>query len=60
MAHERATRELNPQQIVPVEYSWQKLMDAEGTELEFEYTRMGLLHELVTVSVRPPGWRLGS
>ncbi len=34
MAHERATRKLNPQQIVPAEYSWQRLLDAEGTELE--------------------------
>src|SRR3954447_11952412 len=40
MAHERATRSLNPQQIVPQEYSWQKLLDAEGTQLEFEYTRI--------------------
>ena len=30
MAHERATRKLNPQQIVPAEYSWQRLLDAEG------------------------------
>ena len=40
MAHERATRELMPQQIVPEEYSWQKLLDANGTELEHEYTRI--------------------
>jgi type I restriction enzyme M protein len=40
MAHERATRRLNPQQIVPSEYSWQKLLDAEGTELEVTYTRI--------------------
>jgi type I restriction enzyme M protein len=39
MAHERATRKLKPQQIVPEEYSWQRLLDAEGTQLEFEYTR---------------------
>ncbi|MDJ1372442.1 class I SAM-dependent DNA methyltransferase [Gulosibacter molinativorax] len=38
MAHERATRTLMPQQIVPAEYSWQKLLDAEGTALEHEYT----------------------
>ena len=37
MAHERATRKLNPQQIVPEEYSWQKLLDAEGTDLEVQY-----------------------
>lgn len=40
MAHERATRRLNPQQIVPTEYSWQKLLDAEGTELEVTYTQI--------------------
>ncbi|MEJ7690635.1 MAG: hypothetical protein WKF76_09540 [Nocardioidaceae bacterium] len=34
MAHERATRPLNPQQIVPADYSWQQLLDADGTELE--------------------------
>ena len=40
MAHERATRRLNPQQIVPPEYSWQRLLDADGTELEFVYTQI--------------------
>lgn len=40
MAHERATRKLNPQQIVPAEYSWEKLLDAEGTELEVQYTKI--------------------
>ena len=40
MAHERAHRRLNPQQIVPSEYSWQKLLDAEGTELEVTYTQI--------------------
>lgn len=40
MAHERATRRLNPQQIVPPEYSWQKLLDAEGTDLEVTYTQI--------------------
>src|SRR5680860_1502230 len=40
MAHERATRKLNPQQIVPAEYSWQKLLDSEGTELEVVYTEI--------------------
>lgn len=39
MAHERATRKLNPQQIVPDEYSWQSLLDAEGAELELVYTK---------------------
>jgi len=40
MAHERATRALNPQQVVPDEFSWQKLLDAEGTDLEVEYTKI--------------------
>ena len=40
MAHERATRKLNPQQIVPANYSWQRLLDAEGTELEVVYTEI--------------------
>jgi type I restriction enzyme M protein len=40
MAHERANRKLNPQQILPVEYSWQRLLDAEGTELEVTYTEI--------------------
>ncbi|MDT5095550.1 MAG: type restriction enzyme protein [Mycobacterium sp.] len=40
MAHERATRKLNPQKIVPNEFSWQKLLDAEGTDLEVEYTQI--------------------
>lgn len=40
MAHERATRVLNPQKIVPEEFSWQKLVDAEGTDLEVEYTKI--------------------
>lgn len=40
MAHERATRPLKPEQIVPEEYSWQRLLDADGVQLEFEYTRV--------------------
>ena len=40
MAHERATRALKPERIVPDECSWQTLLDAEGTELEFRYTRI--------------------
>ena len=40
MAHERATRKLRPQVIVPEEFSWQRLLDAEGTQLEVEYTRI--------------------
>src|SRR3954454_10884397 len=37
MAHERATRQLNPQQIVPSEYDWQTLLDADGDALEVQY-----------------------
>lgn len=37
MAHERATRKLKPEQIVPPEFSWQRLLDAEGAALETEY-----------------------
>lgn len=40
MAHERANRKLNPQQIVPEEYSWQRLLDADGAELEATYTKI--------------------
>ncbi|MER0425950.1 class I SAM-dependent DNA methyltransferase [Streptomyces microflavus] len=38
MAHERANRPLKPEQIVPEEYSWQRLLDADGAVLEMEYT----------------------
>ncbi len=40
MAHERAIRSIRPEQIVPEEYSWQRLLDADGVELEVEYTRV--------------------
>lgn len=41
MAHERATRRtLRPEQIVPDEFSWQRLLDADGVQLEVEYTRI--------------------
>ena len=40
MAHERATRKLNAQQIVPANFSWQRLLDAQGDDLEREYTRI--------------------
>ena len=40
MAHERATRKLNPQKIVPEEYSWQRLLDKDGTALEVQYTEI--------------------
>jgi type I restriction enzyme M protein len=47
MAHERATRKLKPEQIVPEEYSWQRLLDAQGDQLELTYTRIlvGLARE---------------
>ncbi|MGW9302406.1 N-6 DNA methylase [Streptomyces cyaneofuscatus] len=38
MAHERAHRPLKPEQIVPEEYSWQRLLDTEGAALEAQYT----------------------
>ena len=44
MAHERATRTLNPQQIVPSDYSWQTLLDAKGDALETQYRH--ILEEL--------------
>jgi type I restriction enzyme M protein len=37
MAHEREIRPLKPEQIVPAECSWQKLLDADGDELETTY-----------------------
>ena len=37
MAHERETRPLKPERIVPPECSWQKLLDADGDELETTY-----------------------
>ncbi len=40
MAHERATRTLNPQRIVPEQYSWQRLLDADGVALEATYTEI--------------------
>lgn len=40
MAHERATRKLKPEQIVPEEHSWQRLLDAEGAQLELVYTQI--------------------
>jgi len=46
MAFERANRPLKPEKIVPDEYSWQKLLDAEGAQLERTYT--GILQGLAT------------
>jgi type I restriction enzyme M protein len=48
MAHERAARKLNPQQIVPPEYSWQTLLDAKGDALETQYR-----HVLEELGKRP-------
>lgn len=48
MAHERATRKLNPQKIVPDEHSWQRLLDKDGTALEVQYTEI-----LVGLAQRP-------
>lgn len=44
MAHERANRPLKPIQIVPDEFSWQRLLDADGDELEITYRH--ILEEL--------------
>ncbi|MGH3652301.1 type I restriction-modification system subunit M [Glutamicibacter sp.] len=53
MAHEKATRKLKPQQILPEEYSWQHLLDAEGAHLEEEYMRIlsGLANQPGTLGV---------
>ncbi len=40
MAHERETRPLQPQRIVPEECSWQRLLDADGDHLEVTYRRI--------------------
>jgi type I restriction enzyme M protein len=40
MAHERETRPLRPERIVPPECSWQRLLDADGDELEVTYRRI--------------------
>jgi type I restriction enzyme M protein len=37
MAHERETRPLKPEQIVPADCSWQRLLDTDGDELEVTY-----------------------
>jgi len=37
MAHERESRPLKPERIVPAECSWQRLLDADGDELETTY-----------------------
>jgi len=40
MADERARRQLKPEKIVPDDLSWQRLLDADGTQLEVEYTKI--------------------
>jgi type I restriction enzyme M protein len=37
MAHERANRPINPEQIVPDDCSWQRLLDTDAAELEATY-----------------------
>jgi len=49
MAHERETRPLKPERIVPPNCSWQRLLDAEGDDLEVTYRH--ILEELA----RQPG-----
>jgi type I restriction enzyme M protein len=40
MAHERAMRSLEPEVIVPDSCSWQRLLDADGDDLELTYRHM--------------------
>ena len=40
MAHERATRSLRPERIIPEEFGWMKLIDAQGEKLEATYTQI--------------------
>jgi type I restriction enzyme M protein len=44
MAHERETRSVQPERIVPESCSWQRLLDADGDELEVTYRH--ILEEL--------------
>ncbi len=44
MAHERENRPFKPETIVPPECSWQRLLDAEGDDLEVTYRH--ILEEL--------------
>jgi type I restriction enzyme M protein len=37
MAHERETRVMRPERIVPPQFSWQRLLDADGDDLETTY-----------------------
>jgi type I restriction enzyme M protein len=49
MAHERETRQVRPERIVPPHCSWQRLLDADGDDLETTYRH--ILEELA----RQPG-----
>ncbi len=40
MAEERATRPLNPERVVPEEYSWPRLLGMSGEELENTYNHI--------------------
>lgn len=40
MAHERESRPISPEKIVPKECSWQRLLDSDGDELEVTYRHM--------------------
>jgi type I restriction enzyme M protein len=48
MAHERETRPLNPETIVPKDCSWQRLLDTDGDQLESTYR-----HILETLAKQP-------
>jgi type I restriction enzyme M protein len=48
MAHERETRPLNPETIVPEDCSWQLLLDNDGDQLEVTYR-----HILETLAKQP-------
>lgn len=48
MAHERETRPLKPEQIVPADCSWQRLLDSDGDQLELTYR-----HILETLAKEP-------
>ena len=40
MAHERETRKLNPEKIIPSDCSWQILLDSDGEKLEKNYRQI--------------------
>jgi type I restriction enzyme M protein len=49
MADERARRRMAPEQVVPEEFSWQRLLDSQGDRLELTYTH------ILTGLARQPG-----